>query len=354
MSEHPNAGEAPAVTRDSWPNTITDWLADNLADYPAPYQFSLIPAGGSNLTYIATAANQQRFVVRRPPLRARLASAHDMSREHRIMSALAATNVPVPEMLAYCSDESVCDVEFFCMAMVDGVVIRDRASSEHMSKADCERATDSLIDAQIAFHTVDLNAIGLGDMAQHDGYLERQLKRWQKQQRASATREVPLFDALHDKLAGSRPKSHATPGLAHGDYRFDNTILTHDYGMAAVLDWELCTIGDPVADFIWSLNYWAEPDDDIFWLLDPPTLNPNFPSRAEVFAEYQRRSGLDVENNLAWYQAFSWWKQACIVEGVYARMQKGAGGGMKTSSLDLVAERVLDYLAQATRYSAGI
>jgi len=346
--------ETKALDAGSWLPTAYEWLADSLPQYSAPFSFHLIQAGGSNLTYIVSDVNGKRFVVRRPPLRARLATAHDMLREFKIMTSLSDSNVPVPAMLAYCEDRSVCDVDFYCMEMVDGHVYRDGQSSKVLSTAQCLRATESLVDAQIAFHTIDLETVGLAELAQHDAYLERQLRRWKKQVDTAAARSVPALDELHQALVSSVPAAVNKPGLAHGDYRFDNTILNSDYNIAAVLDWELCTIGDPVADFIWSLNYWAEPGETLYWLIDPPTLNSNFPSRQHVIDLYQTRSGIDVEQDYFWYQAFSWWKQACIVEGVYARLLKGAQGGMKIAPPEQVAERVDEYLLRAAQFALKI
>lgn len=342
------------LSKENWPGTVTAWLTDALDGFTPPFQFSLVPAGGSNLTYIVGDANKQRFVVRRPPLRARLATAHDMHREYRIMAALQSSPVPVPNMLAYCDDRDVSDADFYCMEMIEGRVIRDSRSAADLSRANCVRATDSLITAQVAFHTLDLEAIGLSDLSRHDAYLERQLKRWLKQVHSAAVRDVPVFAQLHQALESSIPQCSSKPGLAHGDYRFDNTVLNADLTMAAVLDWELCTIGDPVADFIWSLNYWAEPGEELSWLQDPPTAQVTFPTREFVIERYEELSGINVRADMAWYQAFSWWKQACIVEGVYARLLKGAAGGMKIAAPEMVAKRIDDYLLQAKIFAESI
>jgi aminoglycoside phosphotransferase (APT) family kinase protein len=188
--------------------------------------------------------------------------------------------------------------------------------------------------------------IGLADLARHGGYLQRQLARWKKQVASAAARELPLFDDLHARLAETIPLASQPPGLAHGDYRFDNCILDRDFRVAAVLDWELCTIGDPLADFAWSLNYWAEPGEELAWLLSPPTRHPAFPRRREVADLYSQLAGVTLDN-MDWYQAFSWWKQAAIVEGVYARLLQGASGGMKVHSPEAVGQRVLDYLVRS-------
>lgn len=324
----------------------TAWLAAHLQDMPPPYEFELIAAGGSNLTYRVTAANNARFILRRPPVRARLATAHDMQREYKIIGGLQGSAVPVPQLYAWCDDAAVTGSEFYCMELVEGLALREQADCAAMTAADCWQAMESLVAAQVAFHQIDLEAVGLADLAQHDGYLQRQLKRWKRQVEVASQREQPLFEELHATLAASAPASELRPGLAHGDYRFDNCILDPDYRVAAVLDWELCTIGDPRADFIWSLNYWAEPGESLTWLLSPPTQHPEFVGRQQVLDCYCEMSGVSM-THMQWYNAFSWWKQACIVEGVLARLQQGASGGMKVQSVDAIRDRIDAYLRHA-------
>ena len=333
---------------------VSQWLCEHIEHVQAPFEFDLIAAGGSNLTFRVTDAAGNIWALRRPPVAARLATAHDMQREWKIMSALdKSTAVPVPKMVAYCEDNSVNDAPFYVMGFVEGLILRDQASAAGLTTSQCMTATQSLIDAQIAFHTADIDAIGLGDLAKaRTGYIERQLKRWRKQVEAGKTRELPLLESLHQRLSKRIPAEQTRPGLAHGDYRFDNTVLSEGCEIAAVLDWELCTVGDPVADFVWSLLYWAEPGDEITWLLDPPTLSENFCSRDDVIELYAKGSGLDL-SDINYYMAFSWWKQACIVEGVYSRLKQGASGGMKVASVDAVAQRVEDYLDKASEI-AGI
>ncbi|MGI9293162.1 MAG: phosphotransferase family protein, partial [Pseudomonadales bacterium] len=295
---------------------VCAWLEANIKHTEPPFTFELIAAGGSNLTYKVIDGKEGVFALRRPPVRAQIATAHDMSREYRIMSALAQADVdvPVPQMLGYCDDSEVTGAEFYCMEWVDGLILRDQQSAAGMSIEQCRTATESLVDVQIAFHTLDLEAVGLADLAKHTAYVERQLKRWKKQVEAAKTRDLPLLDALYDTLNARIPSATAAPGLAHGDYRFDNTVIGADFRIKTVLDWELCTIGDPVADFFWSLMYWADPDDDITFLPDPPTCAGNFMRREDVLALYGERSGFDLSNR-DFYTAFSWWKSACIVEG---------------------------------------
>ncbi|HEX7094685.1 MAG TPA: phosphotransferase family protein, partial [Acidimicrobiales bacterium] len=213
---------------------------------------------------------------------------------------------------------------------------------------------ESLIDVQIAFHTVDIDAVGLGTLAKRDDYVGRQLNRWRTQVERANVREVPLLFELHERLVAAKPDEKAPPGLAHGDYRFDNTVLGADFAIAAVLDWELCTIGNPVADFAWSLQYWADPGDAMSFLNDPPTLEPVFVRRDEVARRYEKRSGFDL-SDLPYYTVFSWWKQACIVEGVYARRLAGATGGMRQSNDPSdIARRVDAMLERAAELARGV
>jgi aminoglycoside phosphotransferase (APT) family kinase protein len=277
-----------------------------------------------------------------------------MSREWRIMAALDGTDVPVPACIAYCDDLEVNGAPFYVMGFVDGLILRDRASVAGMTAAQADIATDSLIDVQIAFHTIDIDAIGLGNLAKRDDYTGRQLNRWRTQVERANVRDVPLLHELHDRLLTAKPTEKARPGLAHGDYRFDNTVLGADFKIAAVLDWELCTIGNPVADFAWSMQYWADPGDTMSFLSDPPTLEPVFVRSDEVVRRYEKRSGLDL-SDLPYYTVFSWWKQACIVAGVYARRLAGAtGGATSTGDPSDIARRVDAMLDHAAELATGV
>lgn len=328
------------------PKVLSEWLSVQLPGFPPPYDFQLVGAGGSNLTYIVTAGNGEIFVLRRPPVRARLASAHDMQRETQLLRALAGSAIPVPEILASCDEPGVIGAGFYCMAHVSGRILRDRASCGGLDAQWCETATCSLVEVQVALHQLDVDVLGLGDFARRDAYLERQLKRWRGQVEAGKTRDLPQLACLHEALVASIPEQRVPSGLVHGDYRFDNVVLNTGGQVTAVLDWELCTIGDPLADFVWSLGYWAQPGESLTWLQDPPTLHPAFPSRQGVLALYSELSGVSLDY-LDWYHVFSWWKQACIVEGVYNRLQQGARGGMAVESLEQIAARVEAYLNTA-------
>jgi len=232
---------------------VGGWLADHVAGATPPFGYELIAAGGSNLTFRVTDAAGHTWALRRPPVGHALPTAHDMGREWRIMAALANTDVPVPACVAYCDDDDVNGAPCYVMSVVEGRILRARASVEGMTREQADIATDSLIDVQIAFHTLDVDQVGLGTLAKRDDYVGRQLTRWRTQVERANVREVPLIAELHERLVAAKPPERAAPGLAHGDYRFDNTVLGDDFRIAAVLDWELCTIGNSIVDFAWLL-----------------------------------------------------------------------------------------------------
>lgn len=319
----------PESLRGLDPAKVTPWLLEHVPGAAAPLRFALVAAGGSNLTYRVDSASGQRFALRRPPERARVASAHDMSREWKILRALSRhpeAGVPVPAALAFCADASLLGAEFYVMGFADGRILRDTAAAADLSPEQARAATESLVDVNVAMHRMDVDAVGLGDLSRRDAYVERQLSRWRRQYEAVKSRELPLVDELFHWLSSRVPRQQAV-GLVHGDYRFDNTVMSPDFRIRAVLDWELATLGDPVADFGWSIMYWSDPEDDVDFGSPAPTRNPAFPRRREVVELYAKRSGFDL-SQLDYFAAFSWWKMACLVEGVVARLAAGAGGGL--------------------------
>ena len=334
---------------------VTAWLTDNISGSEPPFTFDLIAAGGSNLTFRPADSGGRQWALRRPPVGSALATAHDMGREWRIMAALGeASGVPVPEMVAFCDDHSINGADFYVMGFVEGRILRDQDSAADMTLEQAEVATQSLLDVQIAFHTLDLDEVGLGDLGHREDCVGRQLKRWRRQVEAAGVREVPLLIELHERLSAAKPSETAPAALAHGDYRFDNTVLDDRWRIAAVLDWELCTTGNPIADFAWSLQYWADPGDEMSFLSDPPTLLDCFIRRDEVAERYAAQSGLDL-SNLPYYAVFRWWKQSCIVEGAYARRLKGMTGGMGTTGdVHYIARRVDAMLAHADDMAVGV
>jgi aminoglycoside phosphotransferase (APT) family kinase protein len=268
----------------------------------------------------------RKMVLRRPPLGELLPSAHDMSREHRIMSALAPTNVPVPQMLGVCRDPEVNGGPFYVMRFAEGAILRDEAEVEASFAPDKRAAVaDSLIDALCDLHLVDPDAVGLGELSKREDYIGRQLRRWNRQYEASNPRDIPEVAEAHRLLAERVPEQQRL-AIVHGDYRIDNTVFAADTSVEAVLDWELCTLGDPLADLGLLLVYWVEPgEDSSFMLSGTPTLAEGFPDRQHLLDRYGERSGADL-SQIDYYVAFGSWKLACIAEGILTRYSAGVMG----------------------------
>jgi aminoglycoside phosphotransferase (APT) family kinase protein len=303
---------------------VTDWFTANVADVRPPLSFDLIAGGRSNLTFRVRDEGDGDWVLRRPPLGHVLATAHDMGREHRIISALTPTDVPVAPVAGFCDDEAVNGDPFYVMGHVDGIVVRDARSAEPLSEEVRRRSGLSIAETLARIHAVDPDAVGLGDLGRKDGYIERQLKRWQGQFEKSATREVPSVGEAYDRLRASVPEQ-GEAAIVHGDYRLDNCMIDDTGEVIAVLDWEICTLGDPLADLGLLMVYWSEPGDPYQALPGGATDLPGFCTRAELVAAYEAGGGRPV-TDLDYYIAFGYWKLACILEGVYARYKAGAMG----------------------------
>jgi aminoglycoside phosphotransferase (APT) family kinase protein len=329
---------------------VTTWFESH-ADVQPPLTFDLIQGGHSNLTFRVTDQADRRWVLRRPPLGQVLATAHDMTREHRILSALGPTDVPVPPVIGLCEDESVNGAPFYAMDFVDGTVVRDVSIAETLTDEQRRAAGLSIVDTLARIHAVDVDAVGLGDLGRKEGYIERQLKRWYGQFERSKSREVPLIDEVYEHLLREVPEQGPAT-IVHGDYRLDNCMLGDDGQIVAVLDWEICTLGDPLADVGLLQVYWADPDEPTHSGLPAPTSAPGFPTKAELLARYGAASGRDL-SNIDFYVAFGYWKLACIIEGVYARYRGGAMGDRgDTSAFDFFGEQVVA-LAEAARQAVG-
>ena len=303
---------------------VTAWFVDHVDIVEPPLSFELIAGGRSNLTYRVTDAGGRQWVLRRPPLGQVLATAHDMGREHAIISALAPTDVPVPPVRGLSADDSVNGAPFYVMDFVDGTVVRSAADATGLGEQQRGTVGRSLVDVLARIHAVDVDAVGLGELGRREGYIERQLRRWYGQWEKSKTRELAAIDEVHAALAASVP-AQGPATIVHGDYRLDNCMVDAEGAVAAVLDWELCTLGDPLADVGLLLVYWSEPDDDLK-IAEAPTAVGGFGSREDVKRRYAEASGRDLDQ-IDYYVAFGYWKLACIVEGVYARYAGGAMGG---------------------------
>jgi aminoglycoside phosphotransferase (APT) family kinase protein len=329
---------------------LEEWFGATLSDAVPPLSYERITGGRSNLTFRVSDSDGGRWILRRPPLGATLGSAHDMAREHRILTGLADARVPTPRPLALCTDKGVTGAEFYVMELVDGLVLRDedevRAAFDEGGR---RHVGDALVDTLADLHAVDPDEAGLGELGRRDGYAERQLKRWMRQWEASKTRELGAMEETH-RLLSARVPEQASTTLVHGDYRLDNVIVTPGGEIAAVLDWELCTLGDPLADVGQLLVYWAEPGDEVVPLTRAPTLAPGFPTREQLVERYAARSGRDV-SDLDFFIALAYWKLAAILEGVLARYSAGQYGETSDDfrSFGEIVEQLADAALGAAR-----
>lgn len=331
---------------------VTGWFEQAVPQIQPPLDFEVIAGGHSNLTFAVTDQIGQRFVLRRPPLGHRLASAHDMGREHRIIAALSGSDVPVPPAIGFCDDEKVNDAEFYVMGYVDGHVLRDPAAVERTLSPEARAtASRSLVDTMAAIHAVDIDRVGLADLGRHEGYIARQLKRWYSQWNQQRTRDLPAVDRAHDLLAAMIP-DQGPARLVHGDYRLDNCMVADDGTVAAVLDWEICTLGDPLADLGLLMVYWTGPGDAASAWEGGATSVAGFWNRDQLAERYGEISGRDL-SQLDFYVAFAYWKLACIIEGVYARYLGGALGQRDPAELEpfkqqveAAAQRSLDLISE--------
>jgi aminoglycoside phosphotransferase (APT) family kinase protein len=310
----------------------------------------LIAGGRSNLTYqlefrtpgdTGPAAPVTRLVLRRPPLGHVLPTAHDMSREYRVLSALHGTAVPVPRPVAICQDNELIGAPFYLMEWVDGVVFRTSEDALVLSPAERGQICENFAAMLATIHGLDVSAVGLEGFGKPEGYMARQLARWQRQWDLSVTREMPGYDELVSRLAAGLPaedgpRADATAGtLVHGDFRIDNMLIrpAAEPQIAAVVDWEMSTLGDPLADLGLSLVYWTEAGEEDLLphaMGNSVTTSPGFLTRDQVAARYADLTGRDL-SRLDYYMAFGCFKLAVVLEGINARFlqHKTVGEGFE-------------------------
>ncbi|MGA5706377.1 phosphotransferase family protein [Streptomyces cellulosae] len=284
-----------------------------------PLSGRLIEGGRSNLTYTVT-DGASTWVVRRPPLGHVLATAHDMKREHRVISALHPTSVPVPRPVLLWEDEEVLSAPFYVMEYVEGTPYRTAGQLAPLGPERTRKAVLNLVDTLVDLHAVDPAEVGLEDFGRPEGFLDRQLRRWGKQLDASRNRELTGIDELHAALGRELPVSPA-PTVVHGDYRLDNALISDDESVRAVLDWEMSTLGDPLTDLGLLVMYSSPlgmPDSPVSTTAEAP----GHPTPAELIERYAARSGRDVAA-VSWYTAFAWFKLAVILEGIHYRYTLG-------------------------------
>ena len=315
---------------------VEAWINQHVPGLQPPLAWTRLEGGHSNLTYRVQDRHGRQAVIRRPPMGELLPKAHDMAREWALISALAGTPVPVPAALGFCADVSVTGAAFYLMGHVDGHPLynTDDAARWAPPALRCTLA-HSFIDVLADLHAIDPAAVGLADLGKPDDYIARQLKTWYRSWNASiagAQLDDPRAHSLQQYFLQHTP-AQGPARIVHGDYGLHNTLVGADGHIAAVVDWEISTLGDPLADLAYALNQWAEPDDPPPVRGKPPTSLPGFPSRQALADRYATRTGRDLAK-LDFYIGFNRWKSAAIVHGVYARYLEGK---KSTLGVDLAA-----------------
>ncbi len=306
---------------------VSEFLRGALPDVEDAFQFELITGGRSNLTYRVRYGDRS-LALRRPPLAHVLATAHDMAREYRVLAALADTAVPVPRPLVLCEDTAINGAPFYVMEFCEGVVLQDRVPDGFLrGAADGRRVSQALVDTLATLHAVDFREVGLEGFGRPEGYLERQVRRWAKQWESNRTAPQPEIEELLARLARALPSS-SDATLVHGDYRLGNMALAADDPgrVVAIFDWEMSTLGDPLADLGYTLIYWMEADESSEVESTAVSAGPGFFTRDEIVAGYAKASGRDV-SAIDFYQVLALTKLAVISEGIYKRFSMGKTAG---------------------------
>ena len=312
---------------------VTAWLGSRLSWRGGPLEWERLAGGHSNLTYRVTETGGRQFVLRRPPQGDLLPGAHDMGREFKVMSGLWGTDVPVPEPLALCTDPSVTGAPFYAMGAVEGKSLYNVDDVDSLVPVEKRAAlADSFIDTLAALHSLDPAEVGLSDLGRPDAYVARQLKRWYMSWTETKTCDRPDVDKLHDFLESVVPSTYTTR-IVHGDYGLHNCVSHCDGYVAAVVDWEISTLGDPLADLTYCMNAWESEGSGDLIRPQAPSSAPGFPTREYLLRRYCERTGT-TPDSLAPYSAFNHWKTVCIIDGVLARY---LAGKKSTEGIDLVA-----------------
>lgn len=310
---------------------LSAWLAGRLpaVESGAGITIEQFPGGHSNLTYLLRMGDCE-LVLRRPPFGSTVKTAHDMGREHKVLSRLWTVYPKAPRALLHCDDAAVIGAPFYIMERVRGVILRQQKAPAgiDLSPETMRRLSEAAVDGLAELHAVDFEAAGLADLGRPAGYVERQVSGWTERWRGARTDGVPDVDRAAGWLAGHLPAevpAETGAALLHNDYKYDNLVLASDLGsIVAVLDWEMATVGDPLMDLGTSLGYWIDPDDDpaLRTLPAGPTILPGNLSRAGVVDRYAAASGRDV-SQILFYYVFGLLKIAVIAQQIYSRYQQG-------------------------------
>ena len=319
---------------------LAAWLEANIDGFAGPITLTKFPSGQSNPTYKISALSGD-YVLRRKPFGPLLPSAHAVDREYRLLSALNPLGFPVPEPLALCDDPAVIGTIFYVMEMARGRPYAD-GSLPDFDPVTRRRMYEQLVDTLAELHGIDPGSAGLGDFGKPGNYFERQVARWTRQYRDSETDYIPEMERLIAFLPETLPEQSRS-SIVHGDYRIDNVVFDGDGTLSAVLDWELATLGDPLADFSYLAMQWTMPADGAAGLAGLNLEALGIPSLEEAVARYSDRSGVPVSDKLDWYFAYNLFRLAGIVQGIKKRVLDGTASHAQAEEM---AKRV-PMLAQA-------
>ena len=322
---------------------IRNYIASNL-DLDNQFKFEKFKVGRSNITF-KIFDDMHSYVLRRPPFGDKLESAHNMQREYRIISELSKNNIRVPKPILLCTDRTVSDDDFYIMEYIEGETIADNVIAENYSKNDKEEITNSFISTLAELHTFDVKNSKLNDLGKHEDYVLRQLNRWTKQFNAQKVRDITDLDIATKLLFDTIPTQQKV-SIVHGDYRLDNVRVNNNL-VAAIVDWELCTLGDPLADLGTVIASWSNKNETDTPFIYSPSLSDGFPSRQEIINLYESKSDLDL-NNIEFYVRLSFWKHAMIMEGVYVRYSLGYYGNVDKKDIEAFGKSTLSFAKKAS------
>jgi aminoglycoside phosphotransferase (APT) family kinase protein len=322
---------------------LEPFLRSHFPDATGALSVAQFPSGHSNLTYLVRLGDGQ-MVLRRPPFGSKVKTAHDMSREYRVLSKLHLAYAQAPKALLYCEDASVLGCPFYLMQRIQGVILRRDPPEGLGTNAETARQlSEAFVDDLARLHGLDYTAIGLADLGKPQGYLDRQVKGWIDRYRGSQTHELPEVESLSIWLNEQKP-GEASCALIHNDYKYDNIVLdpADITRIVGVLDWEMCTIGDPLTDLGTALAYWVDPQDpdelkQIRW---GPTTLPGTMTRSELVCRYAQTTGRDV-SNMIFYRVLALFKVAVIIQQIYYRYHEGLTKDTRFASMPKVIKIIL-------------
>jgi aminoglycoside phosphotransferase (APT) family kinase protein len=328
---------------DFFNETIRKYISSNLT-LDSKFTFEQFKVGRSNITY-KIEDTKNIYVLRRPPFGEKLESAHNMQREFKILKELYNYGIKVPKPIFLCSDRTISDEDFYVMEYIGGETISDNVIASKYSSNEKRSITTSFVKSLVELHDFDVLNSDLSDLGKHEKYVERQIQRWSKQFNSQKIRDIDDLDLATKILIETLPTQQKV-SIVHGDYRLDNVRIENNK-VAAILDWELCTLGDPLADLGTIIASWSNSEEKDTPFIYSPSLSGGFLSRSEILSIYESNTSLDLKD-IEFYVRLSFWKHAMIMEGVYVRYSLGYYGGVEKKEIDSFAQSTLNFAKKAS------